>query len=155
MTMVLEGSACLSPVAAPASAPTSRAASRTKARMSLYPPARRSLEQVAATHERINHIVADVADEASVYLQVYEKIGACDIVIANAGMAASVPFTRMTLNEWNEMLAVKSDRRVPDLARRSAPHERLGRLISVASTAASRAIPIVAHYTLPNMGASA
>ena len=110
-----------------------------------------ALEQVAAAHERIGHVVADVADESSV-IAMYEKIGACDIVIANAGMATSVPFTRMTLNDWNEMLAVNLTGVFLTLREGLRRMNGWGRLISIASTAGLKGYPYVAHYTASKHG---
>ncbi len=52
---------------------------------------------------------ADVADEAQVegmFARAVEVFGTVDIVVANAGLQKDAPFDRMTLAQWNGVLAV-------------------------------------------------
>ncbi len=50
-------------------------------------------------------VTADVTDEASV-AAMFAATGPCDIVIANAGQAASAPFGRTSLADWTALMAV-------------------------------------------------
>ena len=63
------------------------------------------LEAVAARHDSIHPVSADVTDEAQVDAM-FETSGPCHIVIANAGASESVPFAKTSLDSWNRMLSV-------------------------------------------------
>jgi NAD(P)-dependent dehydrogenase (short-subunit alcohol dehydrogenase family) len=75
-------------------------------------------------------------------------LDAVDILVNNAGTAASAPLKRITLDEWNRMLAVNATSAflctqafVPGMTAR-----RWGRVVNVASVAALRGERYVAHY---------
>jgi NAD(P)-dependent dehydrogenase (short-subunit alcohol dehydrogenase family) len=63
------------------------------------------LDAVAATDDHISAHVADVTDEAQV-VRLFDEFEPFDIVVANAGAAASAPLTKTTLEVWSELLAV-------------------------------------------------
>lgn len=68
-----------------------------------------TLDVVAASSERITSAVCDVTDSAEVdrlFASVKGEHGGADIVIANAGAAESVPFTKLSLQAWNAMIDV-------------------------------------------------
>lgn len=100
----------------------------------------------------IRAIVADVTDEASV-AAMFTAAGPCDIVIANAGAADSAPFGKITLADWNAMLAVNLTGVFLTFRAGLAQMPGWGRLITVASTAGLRGYPYVAAYTAAKHGA--
>jgi 3-hydroxybutyrate dehydrogenase len=70
---------------------------------------RAPLDELAAKHPGIHGIVADVTDEAAVaaaFQEAIEAQGPLSIVVANAGAAASAPFVRTSLDEFNRLIAV-------------------------------------------------
>ena len=109
------------------------------------------LEAVAATHSAIRGIVADVTDEASVQA-LFAAAGPIDIVIANAGDAASQPFAKMTLDHWNAMLAVNLTGVFLTLRAGLQQMTGWGRLISIASTAGLKGFGYVAAYSAAKHG---
>ncbi|TMV13326.1 SDR family NAD(P)-dependent oxidoreductase [Arenibacterium halophilum] len=123
------------------------------ARVTIAGRTRESLDAVAATHEGIDGIPADVTDEASVEA-LFDHIGTPDIVIANAGASTSAPFARTGLADWNAMLAVNLTGtfltfRAAMQRMKGAPW---GRLIAVASTAGLKGYAYVAPYAAAKHG---
>lgn len=111
-----------------------------------------SLEAVAAAHEAISPVVADVTDEASVD-RMFAAAGACDIVVANAGAAESAPFAKTATEAWERMIDVNLTGVFLTLRRglRQMP-ERGGRLIAVASTAGLKGYAYAAPYAAAKHG---
>ena len=63
---------------------------------------------------RANAVSCDVTDEASVQRlgeQAREQLGGVDLLVNNAGDAASSPLAKISLADWNRMLAVFMRRR--------------------------------------------
>ena len=115
---------------------------------------REQLDAVAATDTRISVHVADVTDEADV-ARLFDAFEPFDIVVANAGAAASAPLTRTTLEVWNELLAVNLTGVFLTL-REGVRHMRdreWGRLITIASITGLKGYPYVAAYTASKHGA--
>ncbi len=110
-----------------------------------------SLRRTAAGQASIRAVEADVTDEASVKAM-FAAAGPCDIVIANAGAADSVPFARTTLEQWNAMLAVNLTGVFLTLREGLIQMPGWGRLIAVASTAGLKGYPYVAAYTAAKHG---
>jgi NAD(P)-dependent dehydrogenase (short-subunit alcohol dehydrogenase family) len=76
------------------------------------------------------------------------RLGVVDILINNAGTAASAPLRRITLDEWNRMLAVNATSAflvtqafLPGMVERG-----WGRVVNVASVAGLRGERYIAHY---------
>ena len=96
-------------------------------------------------------VAGDVTDEASVRRLGEESrrhLGSVDILINNAGDAASAPLAKMTLGEWNRMLSVNATGTflctrefAPDMAARGR-----GRIVNVASTAGLQGGKYISHY---------
>jgi NAD(P)-dependent dehydrogenase (short-subunit alcohol dehydrogenase family) len=117
------------------------------------------LAEVAGSLARATPIVADVTKEADcVAMAAAARAvhGPIDIVIANAGAAASVPFARMDLQHWHRMidvnlngafLAVKAT--LADVTRKS---ETARRIIFISSTAGLKGYPYVAAYCAAKHG---
>jgi NAD(P)-dependent dehydrogenase (short-subunit alcohol dehydrogenase family) len=115
------------------------------------------LEETAAQSPHVHALAADVTDEASV-AALYEKAqaarGPFDIVVANAGMAASAPAARTPLALWHQTISVNltgaflSARPAMDTMRKA----RGGRIVFIASTAGLKGYPYVAPYVAAKHG---
>ncbi|MGO1119987.1 SDR family NAD(P)-dependent oxidoreductase [Rhodovibrionaceae bacterium A322] len=114
---------------------------------------REPLEQVAACCGNITPVVADVTDEAAV-AQLFMQAGPLDIVIANAGAAASAPLAQTDLGIWNDMLAVNLTGVFLTFREglRQMQGRGWGRLIAVASTAGLKGYGYVAPYCAAKHG---
>jgi NAD(P)-dependent dehydrogenase (short-subunit alcohol dehydrogenase family) len=112
------------------------------------------LEEVAESMERIRPVVADVTDEVSV-ATLFDRVGAPEIVIANAGASESAPLARTGLGAWERMLAVNLTGvflTFREAVRRLGKAPDWGRLIAVASTAGLKGYPYVTAYTAAKHG---
>lgn len=110
-----------------------------------------ALAAVAEKNGAIRAIAADVTDEQSLKA-LFRQAGACDIVIANAGAADSAPFTRVTLEHWNALIAVNLTGTFLTLREGLAQMTGWGRLIAIASIAGLRGYPYVAPYAASKHG---
>jgi len=96
--------------------------------------------------------VCDVTHEESVEALVGEahiRLGTIDVLVNNAGDAASAPLAKTTLAEWNRMLAVNATGTfLCTRAFAPAMKERgWGRIVNVASTAGLAGGRYIAHYS--------
>ncbi len=93
----------------------------------------------------------DVAEEASVRelaKAARGHMGSVDILVNNAGVASSAPFQKITLAEWNRMLAVHATGTFL-CTRELAPgmvEGRWGRIVNIASVAGLEGAKYIAHY---------
>jgi NAD(P)-dependent dehydrogenase (short-subunit alcohol dehydrogenase family)/enamine deaminase RidA (YjgF/YER057c/UK114 family) len=97
-------------------------------------------------------VVCDVADEKSVRSMgeaARGHLGSVDILVNDAGIAASAPLAKIALEDWNQMMAVNATgtflctrELAPDMVRRG-----WGRIVNVASLAGLEGGKYVAHYT--------
>ena len=118
-----------------------------------------ALDVVAATADRITSFVCDVSDEGAV-TALFDHIAAggqaADIVIANAGIAASAPLDKTDLSLWSEIMAVNLTGPFltfrEGLRRMKVAEVKQGRLIAVASMTAKRAYPYIAAYAASKHG---
>ncbi len=110
-----------------------------------------ALQAVAAHGHGIRTVQADVTDEAAV-AAMFLAAGTCDIVIANAGAAASGAMARTSLADWNAMIAVNLTGVFLTLRDGLNQMPGWGRLISVASTAGLKGYAKVAPYTAAKHG---
>jgi NAD(P)-dependent dehydrogenase (short-subunit alcohol dehydrogenase family) len=115
------------------------------------------LEEVASRHKNIRGVVADITDEASVsalYEAAAEHAGAVDIVVANAGFAASEPFSDTTLGAFRAAVDVNLTGTFLTLrgAAVSMRARGYGRMICIASTAGLKGYPYVAAYCAAKHG---
>jgi NAD(P)-dependent dehydrogenase (short-subunit alcohol dehydrogenase family) len=111
-----------------------------------------ALKATAERHSGLRWAEADVTGEASVAALV-DTAGPLDIVVANAGQAASAPFRRTTLGDWDALIAVNltgTFLTFREGLRRMNPG--WGRLIAVASIAGLRGEPYIAPYTAAKHG---
>ena len=63
------------------------------------------LKEVSNLDENINYFICDVTDENQI-IDLYDKIGSPDIIIANAGKAESSAFHKTTLNQCQNIIDV-------------------------------------------------
>jgi NAD(P)-dependent dehydrogenase (short-subunit alcohol dehydrogenase family) len=110
-----------------------------------------ALSEVTHRLPGVRSVVADVTDEASVKAM-FAAAGPCDIVIANAGAAASAPFGRTTLADWNAMISVNLTGVFLTLREGLGQLPGWGRLIAVASVAGLKGVPYAAPYAAAKHG---
>ncbi|HET9328022.1 MAG TPA: SDR family NAD(P)-dependent oxidoreductase [Candidatus Eisenbacteria bacterium] len=137
-------------------AATCRALARAGARVVLAARSSVDLERVAKEISDAGHeawpVVCDVTDEASVkYLgeMARARLSKVDVLVNNAGDAASAPLRRITLEDWNRMLAVNATGTFL-VSREFAPamaEQRWGRIVNVASTAGLEGGKYITHYS--------
>ncbi|MCA0035087.1 SDR family NAD(P)-dependent oxidoreductase [Mesorhizobium sp. B263B2A] len=115
------------------------------------------LAKVAGESDRIFGITADVTNEesmASLYEAAEAARGAFDIVVANAGMAGSMPAHKTTLADWQRTLDVNLTGAFltvkPALAGMAA--RKAGRIVFIASTAGLKGYAYVAPYVAAKHG---
>ena len=90
----------------------------------------------------------DVTDEASV-AAFFERAGAVDVLVNNAGMGESAPLARTTLESWRAHLDVNATGAFLCTRAVVGGMRSRGRgvIVTVASTAGERGAPYVAAYT--------
>ena len=115
---------------------------------------RQPLDALAAEVNGVRALVADVTDEASVDA-LFAAAGPVDVIVANAGVAASAPLARTELDLWNEMIAVNLTGAFLTLRAglRQLRGRDWGRLIVVASITGLQGFPYVSAYTASKHGA--
>ena len=98
--------------------------------------------------EAVGHEALDVTDEDAV-AAFFERIGAVDVLVNNAGYAEGAPLTRITLESWRRHLDVNATGAF--LCTRAVLQGMLerdaGRIVTVASTAGLRGARYTAAYT--------
>lgn len=112
----------------------------------------------AALGGRAMAVALDVTDMASIAAAldtVEARFGACDLLVNNAGIAATRPFLDHTEDDWNRVMDV--DLRGAFLvaqaaARRMVEAKRDGAIVNIASILAARVIPGVAGYSAAKAG---
>ncbi len=117
------------------------------------------LDEVAASLPRATAIVADItreADCATMVAAARDAHGPIDIVIANAGMAASAPAAKIDLASWRKTIDVNLtgafltvSAALADVTRQNANGRRI---IFIASTAGLKGYPYVAAYCAAKHG---
>ncbi|MFS0730437.1 SDR family oxidoreductase [Curtobacterium sp. 1P10AnD] len=120
------------------------------------------LEQVTVQSERIVPVVADVSVEADVrrlFDETVDRFGRVDLLFNNAGTgAAATPFDELTLDTWDEVLAVTLTgsflcaREAFRVMRAQTPQG--GRIINNGSISAHAPRPLSAPYTVAKHGIS-
>lgn len=113
-----------------------------------------ALDAVAVEFPNISAQTADVTDEHAV-ARLFDAAEPIDVVVANAGAAASAPLTRTSVELWHEMLDINLTGVFLTLreALRRMRGRDWGRLITIASTAGLKGYPYVAAYAASKHGA--
>jgi NAD(P)-dependent dehydrogenase (short-subunit alcohol dehydrogenase family) len=116
-----------------------------------------AIVETARGSDRIRPLVADVTDEtamAKLHEQAEAARGPLDIIVANAGIAASAPAARTTLADWQHTIAVNLTGAFltvkPALA--AMAKRKAGRIVFVASTAGLKGYAYVAPYVAAKHG---
>jgi len=106
------------------------------------------IAQSAATRGwDVETAACDVTDEDAV-TTLFERVGPIDVLVPNAGVSASAPVHRTSLDDWNRHLAVNATG-VFLTARAALPAMRErdhGRIVVVASAAALRGARYISAY---------
>jgi 2-hydroxycyclohexanecarboxyl-CoA dehydrogenase len=102
-------------------------------------------------------VPADVTDRAAVddaFAKIRAELGATEILVAAAGMVAFDDFTDITLERWNQVIAVNltgtfhvCQAALPDMIA-----ARWGRIVTISSSSAQRGSPKNAHYAAAKGG---
>ncbi|MFQ6546568.1 SDR family NAD(P)-dependent oxidoreductase [Aestuariibius sp. 2305UL40-4] len=112
------------------------------------------LRAVSEGIDGVEHVTADVTDEAAV-AALFDATGPLDIVVANAGASESAPLARTELSAWNGMIGVNLTGvflTFREALRRWGKAPDWGRLIAVASTAGLKGYPYVSAYSAAKHG---
>ncbi|MGE0801695.1 MAG: SDR family NAD(P)-dependent oxidoreductase [Lautropia sp.] len=111
----------------------------------------------ADTEARVNTVIADITDEASVaaaFAAARTGFGPLAILVNNAGQAESAPFGKTDPALWSRMLAVNLTGTY--LCSRAALPDMLaagwGRIVNIASTAGQRGYAYVTAYSAAKHG---
>lgn len=110
-----------------------------------------ALDDVAATADRhgwhVETASCDITDEAEV-TDLFARVGPIDVLVPNAGVSASAPVHRTTLDDWNRQLRVNATG-VFLAVRAALPAMRerdRGRVVVVASVAAFHGARYISAY---------
>ena len=136
-----------------------RALAAEGAAVSLASRRKAPLDAMASSLPKATAIVADItkeADCAAMVAAARRAHGPIDIVIVNAGMAASAPVAKITPQQWQQTIAVNLtgafltvQAALADVTRKSdAPR----RIVFIASTAGLKGYPYVAAYVAAKHG---
>ncbi|MCE9621189.1 MAG: SDR family oxidoreductase [Actinomycetia bacterium] len=108
---------------------------------------REQLDVVAASAPRIRAVTGDVTSEADV-IRMFAEAGPVDIVIANAGVAASAPLVRTSLDLWHEMIDTNLTGAFLTLREglRQLEGRGWGRLLVISSITGLKGYPYVSAY---------
>jgi NAD(P)-dependent dehydrogenase (short-subunit alcohol dehydrogenase family) len=120
------------------------------------------LEAVCRDLPLAQAVVADVTREsdcAALVQAAAARFGPLDIVVANAGAAASARAAKTDLRLWQRMIDVNltgafltARAALPDVTRRGAPPAQVRRIVFVASTAGLRGYAYVSAYCAAKHG---
>ena len=100
---------------------------------------------------RIRAVQGDVSDPDSV-AAMFREAGPCQIVIANAGVADSAPFAKVTLDHWNRMIATNLTGVFLTFQQGLAQMSAGGRLIAICSITGIRGAAYAAPYAASKHG---
>lgn len=116
-----------------------------------------ALDAVSAADERIRPAVADVTDPealAKAVASATDGDGQLDLVIANAGIAESQPFSKLDLEQWQRMINVNLTG-VFNTFKAALPHMqgvKGGRMVAIASTAGLQGGGYISAYAASKHG---
>jgi NAD(P)-dependent dehydrogenase (short-subunit alcohol dehydrogenase family) len=115
------------------------------------------LQEVAAGYGNMTFETCDVTDFEAVndaFKAAREKFGPASIMIANAGAAESVPFSKMSSKEWQQSLDVNLSGvfNCYKASLEDMTASGWGRMIAIASTAGLKGYSYVSHYCAAKHG---
>jgi meso-butanediol dehydrogenase/(S,S)-butanediol dehydrogenase/diacetyl reductase len=96
----------------------------------------------------IQHDVTSWESTQGVAQKALAEFGTVDILVTNAGVSKSVPFTELTAEEWDRVNGVNA-KGVFLSCRAFVPHmisRKYGKIINISSMVGKEAIPYFAHY---------
>jgi NAD(P)-dependent dehydrogenase (short-subunit alcohol dehydrogenase family) len=114
--------------------------------------------EAAALGERAMAVALDVTDTASIgaaLAALEARFGPCDLLVNNAGIAATKPFLDHELADWDGVMAVDlrgAFATAQAAARRMVAAGKAGAIVNVASILGARVIPGVAGYSAAKAG---
>lgn len=116
-----------------------------------------TLDAVADSSPLITGSVCDVTDPAAIerlFVSVNANHGGADIVIANAGAAESVPFAKLSLDDWKAMIDVNLTGvfLTMQAGLLGMGNKEWGRIVSIASVAGLKGYGYVAAYCAAKHG---
>ncbi len=116
-----------------------------------------ALQEVASGYENMSFEACDVTDfeaVANAFKTAREKFGPISIVIANAGTADSVPFSKMSSEDWQHSLDVNLSGvfNCYKASLEDMKNAGWGRMIAIASTAGLKGYSYVSHYCAAKHG---
>ena len=98
--------------------------------------------------------VSDPGTIAQAFDEARAENGPIDLLIVNAGIAESAPFTKIQRDSWDRIIAVNltgafdcAQAAIPDLLESAN-----GRIVFIASVASLRGVPYAAHYAASKHG---
>jgi NAD(P)-dependent dehydrogenase (short-subunit alcohol dehydrogenase family) len=111
----------------------------------------------AASLDRGEAATCDVRDEAQVAALVDDTVqrhGRVDIMVANAGIATVSPLAEMSLEEWRSLMSVNLDGVFLCIKHAAKPMAEAGSgvIITMGSTTALVAVPLIGHYAAAKAG---
>jgi meso-butanediol dehydrogenase/(S,S)-butanediol dehydrogenase/diacetyl reductase len=96
----------------------------------------------------LQHDVTSWQSSQAVAEAALRKFGKIDILVTNAGVSKSVPFTQLTAEEWDRVNDVNA-KGVFLSCRAFVPHmieRKYGKIVNISSMVGKEAIPFFAHY---------
>lgn len=109
--------------------------------------------EAARLGERALAVPLDVADEASIvgaFDRIAERVGVCDVIVNNAGIATTRPALEISAADWDSVVDVNLRGAflvAREAARRLVAAGRPGSVVNIASILGERVIAGVASYT--------
>lgn len=103
-----------------------------------------ALRQGAYKAEALRMDVSDADSIASVFAEIEQRHGRCDVLVNSAGVARGYPFDEFPLDEWQSILAINLTGAMLccQHAVRLMRQHQWGRIISIASVAGMRAVGV-------------
>jgi 2-hydroxycyclohexanecarboxyl-CoA dehydrogenase len=121
------------------------------------PAAERAASELRAAGTSAVGVAVDVADRKSVdaaFARVRTEVGRVEILVTCAGIDAFTPFSDISLDTWNRVLAVNLtgtfhciQSAIPDMLA-----ARFGRIVTISSSSAQTGAPGMAHYAASKGG---
>ena len=108
---------------------------------------------VAAELENVTGVTLDVTNPKDVSA-VFEQLGPVDILVNNSGIAFAVPFEKMSLEQWSDVMAVNLTGvfLCTQAALTSMRELEQGRIINIASIAGLKGAPYISAYAASKHG---